>query len=595
MQELRNTYRKTQQYLLPVRKEPGTFGRYNIYPTHPLADNTIEEGFASLADAIQHHQYVILEGYQGVFFETLKDELQKHFDARNITSRWISMHKAMKPASEITSLTEPFLGGDDPLFGTRTTLTINSFFNPQKLSQFRVEALSSQTDITILYGPGASLAGISGLLIYADIPKNEIQYRSRAESITNLGVDLPVDPKIMYKRFYFVEWPILNRHKQHIMPQTDIFVDAQRAETITWAWGKDIRDGIHDLSQNVFRVRPWFEPGVWGGNWSLQHIEGLCKDVLNYAWSFELIVPENGLIFESSGLMLELTFDMLMFQEAQNVLGNAYERFGTEFPIRFDFLDTFDGGNLSVQVHPLPEYTKTHFNEDFTQEETYYILNAKEDAVVYLGFRENINARDFEDALHHSFDQKKVLDIERFVNKLPAKKHDLFLIPPGTIHASGNNNLVLEISSTPYIFTFKLYDWVRPDLTGKPRPLNIKRGIQNLNFERKGSYVQENLVSKPNLIEEGADWQLWHLPTHANHFYDVHRIHMKTHVEIQTLNQAHVLSLVEGTAITINTAAGQIMTLNYAETFVIPAAAKSYLIVNQTQEEIKVVKAFLKS
>jgi mannose-6-phosphate isomerase class I len=595
MQKSRNTYRKSQQYLLPVRKEPGTFGRYDIYPTHPLEPHVIKEGFCSLADVMQHHQYVILEGYQGVFFETLKDELQNIFDARRITSSWIPVHKAMKTASEITSLVEPYLGGDDPLFGTRTTLTINSFFNPQKLSELRQEALSSQTDITILYGPGASQTNVNGLLVYADIPKNEIQFRSRAESISNLGADQPFGPKVMYKRFYFVEWPLLNRHKEQIMSQIDIFVDAQRAETITWARGKDIRDGIHNLSKNVFRVRPWFEPGVWGGNWSLQHIDGLSSDVPNYAWSFELITPENGLIFESSGLMLELSFDMLMFQEAPNVLGHAFERFGNNFPIRFDFLDTFDGGNLSVQVHPVPEYTKTHFNEDFTQEETYYILDAKDDAVVYLGFQNNINPEEFEDALHQSFAQNRALDIENYVTKIPAKKHDLFLIPPGTIHASGKNNLVLEISSTPYIFTFKLYDWVRPDLTGKPRQLNIERGMQNLNFERKGSYVQDNLISKPNLIKEGADWQLWHLPTHPNHFYDVHRIHLKTTAEIKTQNQAHVLSLVEGTAIIIKTASGQSMTLNYAETFVIPAAAQSYLIINQTHEEIKVIKAFVKT
>ncbi|MEE4176278.1 MAG: hypothetical protein V2I46_02090, partial [Bacteroides sp.] len=347
---------------MPAGKPAVKPGMYDIYPAHRLDEGLIFTGFESLAREIAKYPIVIIDGYQGVFFEEIRALLQKCFRDMGLSVNWISASLAQKPENEIDPMIMPFLGGDDPLFGTRTTLSLPDFFDAEKLNAIKADAAF---DLNIVYGTGAALSPVMGLLVYFDLPKNELQFRARAGSATNFGAEEPGDYGQMYKRFYFVDWVVLNGHKQEILDRIDVIADGQRPGEVNWAFGDDIRKGLHEMSRSVFRVRPWFEPGVWGGSWCLQNIDGLNRDVPNYAWSFELIVPENGLIFESAGLLLEVSFDMLMFREGLNVLGDAFERFGTEFPIRFDFLDTFDGGNLSVQVHPTENYTLKHFNEKF--------------------------------------------------------------------------------------------------------------------------------------------------------------------------------------------------------------------------------------
>ncbi|MFB0494788.1 mannose-6-phosphate isomerase class I [Mucilaginibacter sp. SG538B] len=583
------TMRNTKQFLLPDLKKAAKRQEYDIYPTFDIA-GPIYTGYKALANwIIACNHDIVIDGYSGVYWDVLICNLNDEFAASNIQANWINVNKALKPESIIHEITANYDGGDDPLFGKLYDGELSDFFDVEKLKSLKPEP----NKLNILYGAGAALAGWKCTLLYIDVPKNEIQFRSRANTICNLGEKLPSDPKNQYKRFYFIDWPVLNKHKKQLLPAIDVIIDEQRINEISWATGDTLRNGLKTMSSHMFRARPWFEPGVWGGQWIKNNINGLNKDVVNYAWSFELIAPENGILLQSGNNILEVSLDTLLLLDNEAILGKAAARFGDAFPIRFDFLDTFDGGNLSLQCHPSVEYIKNNFGEDFTQDETYYILDAEPGAEVYLGFQENINKQQFRSVLENSFEQNEPVEIKDYVQTFPATRHDLFLIPNGTVHCSGKNNMVLEISATPYIFTFKMYDWLRPDLSGNPRTLNIDRAFENLNFERKGDVVTETLISKQTTLKKGHDWEIINLSTHPEHFYAIERFEFDTEITEDTNNQCHVLSLVEGESIAVITNDRE-QVIHYAETFIIPAAVKSYTLKNTGKTRVKVVKAFVK-
>lgn len=582
--------RLTSQRLMPSAVEPTNPGQYDLYPVFPVAAESLRDGYRALAELIMARRTVVIDGYIGVYWEDLREAVDDLIAAQGQPITWINVADAMKPESDINVMIDPFLGGDDPIFGTRFTGRLENFFDRDRLHALAPR----ESGLTVLYGCGSALAGWDAALAYVDVPKNELQFRSRAGSVTNLGAREPASPKSMYKRFYFVDWVVLNLHKRDLVARVNLFVDEQRPGESVAIEGDTMRDALTCMSRNFFRVRPWFEPGPWGGQWIKEKIPQLPQDPPNYAWSFELIVPENGLVVGDGSQVLEVSFDWLMFHDARAVLGAAEQRFGVEFPIRFDFLDTFDGGNLSLQCHPRTPFIQEHFGETFTQDETYYILDCEPGAEVYLGFNEDADLDELRTALERSISDGVEVDVRAFVNTEPAHKHDLFLIPSGTIHCSGVDNLVLEISATPYIFTFKMYDWLRLDLEGQPRPLNLDRAFANLKCDRRGSKVREELVSHPREIAAGDDWRIMHLPTHREHFYDVERLEFDSSIACDTNDACHIMSLVDGVSVILETAGGMRQRFNYAETFVVPAAAGSYRLLNEGEGRAMVVRSFVK-
>lgn len=340
-------------------------------------------------------------------------------------------------------------------------------------------------------------------------------------------------------------------------------------------------------------MQPYFDPGVWGGQW-MKEVCHLNPDKENYAWSFDGVPEENALLFELDEGIIATPASNLVFFEPKNLLGTrTYGRFGDEFPIRFDFLDTMGGGNLSLQVHPLTQYIQDKFGMHYTQDESYYILDAEDDATVYLGVKNGVNKEELIDSLKEAQETGNPFDAEKYVNKWPAKKHDHFLIPAGTIHCSGKNSMVLEISATPYIFTFKLYDWGRVGMDGKPRPIHIEHGSKNIQYYRDTDWVKENLIN--HFVEQDDGWVKTGL--HEAEFIETRRKFFKEKIKVNTFGSVNMNNLVEGKAAKISSVDGSFddYVVHYAETFIIPSTIKEYFIEPLYEnEEIGIIQAYVR-
>jgi hypothetical protein len=520
---------------------------------------------------------IIIECYHGVLAEQLVEQLKKY---TGDAIHFIPVQKAMLTTDQVQDLVYPYVT-DDPVFGRITSLNMKSFFHPKRLEQLKQEVKHTKGTICI-YGTGASLVyEAPHMLLYADMPRWEIQLRFRRNEISNLGADNLNDAfSYQYKRAFFVDWRVCDRLKKELLPVADYVLDTTHPDDPKMISGSALQDALKEIVQQPFRVVPFFDPGPWGGQW-LKEVCDLERTEKNFAWGFDCVPEENSLLIRFDHILFETPSINLVFSEPKALLGSkVFDAFGAEFPIRFDFLDTMHGGNLSLQVHPLKEYIREKFGMDYTQDESYYFLEAQDDSFVYLGLKEGIVPERMISDLEAAQEKKITFDADQYVEKWPIRKHDHVLIPAGTVHCSGANSVVLEISATPYIFTFKLWDWGRMGMDGKPRPISLKHGQHSIQWNRTTQWTKNNILNQVQKLAEGDGWVEERTGLHEGSFIETRRHWFTGKVYHNTNDVVNVLNLVEGREAVVESPGGAFkpFVVHYAETFIVPAAVGAYTI-----------------
>ena len=458
-------------------------------------------------------------------------------------------------------------------------------------------------EIVILYGMGAAseqLLPTVDLVIYLDVTPKEVMLRAHAGRWKNFGDTVARPVKETQRRAYYVDFELAVTLRGKLLQEhrIDYYVASDKDATMNVISGADLQEVTASLAKYPFRCKPVYLEGVWGGYY-IQHARKLPNEFRNIAWIFDLIPMEVSILIDFDGKLMEMPFFTFVQSQGDAILGKEIkERFGGYFPIRFNYDDTFhSNGNMSIQVHPPREYCMENFDELGTQDEGYYIVATGHGAKTYCGLREGVDKDKFFEKIKQSEKEHTEIDYKQYVNGVDSVPGRQFLIPGGTIHASGRNQLILEIGSlTMGSYTFKLYDYLRKDLDGNPRPIHSYYGEQVLKGERTEKFVYEHLVKEPILLRTGDGFEEYIVGEDPLVYYSTRQLRFEKKAEDDTTGKFHVLALVDGEKVIVRSKKDPDLcyTMNFLDLVVVPADMGEYEIVNLSNQPVVVYKVLVR-
>ncbi|MFD8745300.1 class I mannose-6-phosphate isomerase [Streptomyces sp. NPDC059616] len=561
---------------------------YEAEPCYSISAE-VGAGYREAVSGLAPGLVLAVDGPVAVDWESVAAGICEALAARAVATKQTDLREYFAPWPDVLALTASAVLEDDPDFAPLSRAGLADFFTGLP------DPGAADATVTVVFGPGAALVPHDRLW-YADLPKRYAEAQVTGGTGRNLGQPAGTGAGTT-RRLFYIDWPVLDRHRDTLVSGVDLWLDTQDAQAPSWLEGAVLRAALADLAGRPFRTRPTFNTTSWGGHWAQEQL-GFNQERANTALGYELIAPESGILVGTpDGPRVEVPLQALVALHPEAILGDdVHARFGTSFPIRFDYLDTVGGGNLSVHCHPQSDYMHRVFGWPYTQHETYYMMLGGPGRQVFLGLRQDADLAAFRHEADRAFHDGVPFDIEQYVQTFPADPHQIFLIPGGTPHGSGEGNVVLEISATPYLYSLRLYDWLRKDGEGRQRPVHVGHAFENLDPDRSGEAVARDLVPTPRTLRSGDGWHEDVIGRLPEMFFEVRRIALApdTVADDDTDHRFHVLNVVEGDGILLETSGGHRHVLAYAETLTVPAAVGAYRVRALGGGPVRYVKALVR-
>ena len=552
-----------------------------------------------------------MDGYIGARFDKTVNLISQELGFSSVDVETFDFKNVLKPAAELDELFAENLEEDlekDPvlLFGKLFKGDFTQLFDAKKVEAFKNKLVTAKTvsnKVLIVYGFGCTVKELRNnydVLCYFDLAPKETILRARKGCFANLGDESARPIKVMLRRCYYVDFEVAGHLRWDLLNENaiDYYIDSNKPNLPHLIPQEAFNDLMSVMVKYPVRCKPVYLEGVWGGHY-ITKLRNLPESMQNCAWVFDLIPLEVSLVVQAGENQLEFPFFTFVQTKGEELMGKeTHKFFGGYFPIRFNYDDSYhSSGNMSVQLHSGHQYNVENYGEHGRQDESYYIIATGHGAKTYVGFNNDVNPDDFVQEAKRSEKEFTPIDYQKYIHHIESIPGTQVMLPAGTIHSSGRNQLILEIGSlTIGSYTYKMYDYLRADLDGKPRPIHTYHGEKVLRKNANATWVNENLIQQPRLVDSGAGWAEYIVGEHDLLYYSLRRLEFEKIAEGNTNGKFHVLTLVDGEKVVVQSLDNPELCYyqNYLDVIVVPANMGKYVIKNLGNQPVTMHKTMLK-
>ncbi len=558
-----------------------------------------------------------IDGWYGVDWTALQTGLRDTAQAQGVPVEVLSTAGLFKEASAVEEYRRPYVT-DDPSFGyVNSKGVLEDLLDPVKVAALKTRLANRnehRADAFLVVGPAAAISALQDLYdlrFYADFTMQPLLWQMWDGKLVTFGRE---DPAASYhwKEYYYCDFYLLLRQKKKAFARMDYYLDAVDAKNLKLVSAAAYNTIVDELVKGPIKQVKITQPGPWG-SYRFKQIYDEIPGLENMAWNELAGIELSILVDVGAAAELNLPCQNIMQRPIQLVGQHVHEKYPDLLPLQV-WLDDgyfaepvpYERGSMPIHNHPGTDYNQRHFNEPLGRYETYYIVEAYPDAGTMMGFKEDADLEEYERLCRDSNNQK-VFDWQKYIRRWATNVGDLFLIPPGTEHGHGGNQMILEMDTGPSVagteYSFFTYDFARhtwddkaKSMTAPPMRMHLEHSFRN-NKWRREKYVQEHLRARPVVVRGDGDTRMDRYTSIAEMPFEIERFVFTKPMAHSTEGRfLQIPTLTVGKSVIIRSKQdpARQTTLDFLQACLIPAGFGDYEFISPDGSQCTVVMIRLK-